>query len=60
MPDEKITIKRLIEEWGIGENMAYKMFDDPNLPVQTYTRPKFVLRSELMKYWSVRHDNLCD
>ena len=60
MPDEKMTVAKISEEYGIGENLVYKMFKDKDLPVQNYTKPQFVLRSELMKYFSTRHDYLCD
>lgn len=58
MPDDKLTIKDIIEEYGIGENTVYEMFKDPELAAQTYTKPMFVLRSELLKYFSKRHDEL--
>lgn len=58
MPKEKMTAKDVMEEFGLGEPTVYKMFADPELPVQEYTKPKFVLRSELLKYFSVRHDYL--
>ena len=60
MSEEKMTVAKISEEFGIGTNLVYKMFNDPELPVQNYTKPQFVLRSELMKYFSVRHDYLCD
>lgn len=60
MPDEKMTVAKISEEFGIGENLVYKMFKDENLPVQNYTKPQFVLRSELLKYFATRHDYLCD
>lgn len=60
MPDEKMTVKKIVEEFGIGEPIVYKMFKDPKFPAQTYTRPMFILRSEFLKYLTVRHDELCD
>lgn len=60
MPDDKMTVKKIAEEYKIGEPTVYKMFKDPELPVQDYTQPQFVLRSELLKYFTKRHDNLCD
>lgn len=56
MPDDKMTVKKIAEEFGIGEPTIYKMFQDPELPVQDYTTPKFVMRSELLKYFSKRHN----
>lgn len=58
MPDDKMTVQRIVEEYGIGDVTVYEMFKDPELPVQTYTKPQFVLRGELVKYFSKRHDNL--
>lgn len=58
MPREKMTVQDIVEEFGIGDVKVYEMFKDPELPVQTYTKPQFVLRSELLKYFTKRHDNL--
>lgn len=58
MPDDKMTVQKIVEEYGIGDVTVYEMFKDPELPVQTYTKPQFVLRGELIKYFSKRHDNL--
>lgn len=58
--EDKMTVKDIVKEFGIGEPIVYKMFKDPKFPAQTYTRPQFILRSELMKYFSIRHDELCN
>lgn len=58
MPTEKMTAQDIIKEYGIGQETVYEMFKDPQLPVQTYSRPNFVLRGELLKYFSERHDYL--
>ena len=60
MPEDKLTVKDIVDQYGIGEPAVYRMFKDPELPAQTYTSPMFVLRSELLKYFSKRHDNLKD
>lgn len=58
MPEDKMTVQKIVEEYGIGQETVYEMFKDPTLPVQTYTKPNFVLRGELLKYFCKRHDNL--
>lgn len=64
MPEEtislqdKMTAKRIVEEYGISLPTVYEMFKDPEMPTQTYTKPHFVLRCDLIKYFSKRHDNL--
>ena len=58
--DDKMTVNRIVEEYKVGENTVRKMFHDPELAVQTFTNPQFVLRSELLKYFSVRHDYLSE
>lgn len=58
MPEDKMTVEKIVSDFGIGLDTVREMFKDPELPVQTYTRPQFVLRGELMKYFSKRHDNL--
>lgn len=56
--DEKLTVKRITEEYGINKDKVYQMFQDTKLPVQTYVKPQFVLKSEFEKYLSTRHDYL--
>lgn len=56
--NEKLTVKRITEEYGINKDKVYQMFQDPKLPVQTYVKPQFVLKSEFEKYLSTRHDYL--
>lgn len=58
MPDDKLTVQDIVKEFGIGDVTVYEMFKDPELPAQTYTKPMFVLRSELLQYFRKRHDNL--
>lgn len=58
MPEDKMTASDIAKEYGMSEETAYMILNDPEMPTQAYTRPKFVLRSELLKYFSKRHDNL--
>ena len=59
-PDDKMTVVRIVEDYQIGENTVRKMFRDDKLPVQKYCNPQFVLRSELLKYFTERHDYLSE
>lgn len=58
--NEKLTMKDIEREYGIGQTKVWKMFQDKELPVQTYCRPQFVLRGEFQKYLKKRHDYLCN
>ena len=55
-----LTIKQVHEEYNIGIGMVQKMFDDPELPVQRYTKPFKVNRQALNEYMTKRHDYLCE
>lgn len=57
--DELLTQKQIVEEFDIGSVKVQKMFNDPELPVQKYTKPFKVKRGALKKYLDVRHDYLC-
>ena len=59
-PNELLTIEQIVEEYSIGKVKVLKMFQDPNLPVQRYTKPFKVIRKAVDKYFEVRHDDLCD
>jgi hypothetical protein len=56
--DRLMTIKEVSEEFNIGERKVMKIFGHPDLPVQDYTTPKKVLRSELLKFFQVPHPEL--
>ena len=58
-PNELLTIEQVHEEFNIGINMVKKMFKDPELPVQKYTKPFKVTRGAMGDYIKVRHDYLC-
>lgn len=57
-PNELLTVEQVREEFDIGDNMVRKMFKDPELPVQTYTRPFKVTRQAFNTYINVRRDYL--
>lgn len=59
--DELLTAEQVHEEFDIGMNMVRKMFADPKLPVQRYTKPHRVSRGAVKRYMSVEsHDYLCE
>lgn len=55
--DRLMTAEEIMEEFKIGQVTVYEMFKDKDLPVQKYTKPMKVLRSEFFKYLTVRHPN---
>lgn len=57
---ELLTIEQVHEEFNIGTSMVQKMFNDPELAVQRYTRPFKVSRQALKEYMTKRHDYLCE
>lgn len=57
-PYELLTIEQIHEETGIGENMIQKMFRDPEMPVQRYTKPFKVTRQAFSEYLGKPHDYL--
>lgn len=57
---ELLTIEQVHTEFDIGTNMVQKMFNDPELPVQRYTKPFKVSRQALNEYMKKRHDYLCE
>lgn len=59
-PYELLTKEQIYEETGIGENMILKMFQDPKLPVQRYTRPFKVARKAFNDYILENHDYLIE
>lgn len=56
--DKLMTMKEVSEEFNIGERKVMKIFGHPDLPVQDYTIPKKVLRSEMVKFFTVSHPEL--
>lgn len=59
-PYELLTKEQIHKEFGIGENMVLKMFQDPELPVQRYTRPFKVARRAFNEYILEKHDYLLE
>lgn len=59
--NELLTVEQVHEEFDIGINMVRKMFNDPELPVQRYTKPFKVSRQAIKDYISSKsHDYLCN
>ena len=59
--NELLTAEQVHEEFDIGLSMVRKMFSDPKLPVQRYTKPFKVSRQALKEYMSKEsHDYLCE
>lgn len=58
--NELLTAEQVHEEFDIGINKVRKMFNDPELAVQTYTVPFKVTRKAVQDYMNVRHDYLCE
>lgn len=59
-PNELLTVEQIIKEFKIGKVKVLKMFQDPDLPVQRYTKPFKVTRKAVNDYINVRHDDLCN
>ncbi len=58
--NELLTIEQVHKEFNIGTNMVQKMFNDPELAVQRYTKPFRVSRQSLNEYMTKSHDYLCE
>ena len=58
-PYELLTIDDIVKEFDIGKGKAQKMFQDPELPVQRYTKPFKVIRKAVNKYFEKNRDYLC-
>jgi len=59
-PYELLTMEQINKEQNIGINVLGKMFQDPALPVQRYTRPFKVTRKAFNDYISEHHDYLLE
>lgn len=59
-PNELLTIEQVHEETGIGINTVRKMFNDPKLPVQRYTKQFKVTRQAIINYLNENHDYLSE
>lgn len=57
-PNRLLSAVDIQNEFGIGENQIYKIFNDPSVPVQKFTRPAKVRNADLNKYFETRHERL--
>lgn len=53
--DKLMTAGEVAKEFKLGKATVTAIFKDERLPVQRYTKPQKVLRSELLKYFSTPH-----
>lgn len=53
--DKLMTAGDVAREFKLGKATVTAIFKDERLPVQRYTKPQKVLRSELLKYFSMPH-----
>ena len=59
-PYEMLTREQVMKEFHVGLEKSLKMFQDPERPVQRYTKAHRVQRIEIIKYLSKSHDYLCE
>lgn len=57
-PNELLDINQVCKEFNMGMVKARKVFKDPELPVQRYTKKHTVTRRAMQEYVSVNHDYL--
>lgn len=53
-PNELLTAEQVAKETGIAINKVRQLFNDPDLAVQSYTKPKLVTRKAWNEFVSVR------
>ena len=53
-PYELLTAEQVAKETGIAINKVRQLFNDPDMGVQSYTKPKLVTRKALNEFMSVR------
>lgn len=58
-PYELLTMEMVSKEFDIGITKVCRMFRDPELAVQRYTKPFKVTRRAVQEYTTVKHDYLC-
>ena len=56
-PYELLTAEQVAKETGIAINKVRQLFNDPDMGVQSYTKPKLVTRKALNEFMSVRRWN---
>ncbi len=57
-PNRLLTAEDIRKEHKIGEATIYKMFQNPEIPVQSFTKPAKVLNSALWDFFKVRHEEI--
>lgn len=57
-PNELLDINQVCKEFNMGKVKARKVFRDPNLPVQRYSKKHRVTRGAMQEYVKVGHDYL--
>lgn len=57
-PNRLLSAEDIRKEYKIGENQIYKIFNNPHVAVQKFTKPAKILKSELDKFFEIRHDEL--
>ena len=58
-PYELLTVEQVHKEFQIGLTKVQRMFRDPELPVQRYTKPFKVARRAVQEYMTENHNYLC-
>lgn len=53
-PNELLTAEQVAKETGIAINKVRQLFNDSDLAVQSYTKPKLVTRKAWNEFVSVR------
>ena len=53
-PYELLTAEQVAKETGIAVNKVRQLFNDPDMGVQSYTKPRLVTRKALNEFMSVR------
>ena len=53
-PNELLTAEQISYETGIAIDKVRQLFNDPDLAVQSYTKPKLVTRKAWNEFVSVR------
>lgn len=57
-PDRMLTAEDIRKEYKIGENQIYKIFNNPNVAVQKFTKPAKIRLADLNKFFETRHEEL--
>lgn len=57
-PNRMLTADDIRKEYKIGENQIYKIFNNPDVAVQKFTKPAKIRYADLNKFFETRHDEL--